>query len=111
MELLVLIGVQGAIAWCLVIQKYDYETPKPGIYKTNMMVMRNWDYPPLQALFHYAEFGCPYQKTDVNQFGYVSNRSQQTAFQEYKRIKYGYHPPGFDVDSKRTEDTSLCSER
>jgi hypothetical protein len=83
---------------CLVIQRFDYETPKPMVYKTSMMVMRRWDYPIVPDLSAYAEFGCPYHKTHVNQFGYVSS-DQQSQLLEYKRIKYGYHSPGFDVSS------------
>jgi hypothetical protein len=83
----------------LVIKRFDYETPKPMVYKTSMMVMRRWDYPIVPDLSAYAEFGCPYHKTNVNQFGYVSNRSQQSQLLEYKRMKYGYHSLGFDVSS------------
>jgi hypothetical protein len=71
-------AVHSARGNCLTIQKHDYETLKPTVYKTNMMVMRQWNYPMVPELSAHAEFGCPFHKTDANQFGFVSNRSQQS---------------------------------
>ena len=53
----------------------------------------------IPELSAHAEFGCPFHKMDANQFGFVSNCSQQSQLLELKRVKYGYHSPGFDLST------------